>query len=122
MARATKVKKVLIVEDNKYMASCLRDMVEFFDVSSQAASDGDEAIQLLERSEYSLVIADSRMPKVSGFTLLKYIKRNYPHIPVAIISTRNSRMTQGLVVKDAPDFYLPKPVSSADIERVLSQI
>lgn len=122
MATPTKGGKVLIVDDNEHMAKCLADMVDFFRVPCETVSDGSEAIERLKHEDYSLVIADTRMPKISGFTLLKYIKKNYPETPVAIISTRNSQVTQGMVVKDGPDFYLPKPFKSAEIERILSQV
>jgi CheY-like chemotaxis protein len=115
-------KKVLIVDDNENMAKCLADMVDVFEIPCQTAADGNEAIELLKKNKFSLIIADTNMPKVSGFTLLKYIKKNYPKIPVAIISTRNSEVTQGMVVRDKPDFYLPKPFTMADIETLLKRI
>jgi CheY-like chemotaxis protein len=122
MLTKKRIKKVLIVDDNEDMARCLADMVDFFGIPSQTACDGNEAIELLKKSDFSLIIADSIMPKVSGFTLLKYVKKYYPKIPVAIISTRDSEVTQGMVVRDKPDFYLPKPFTTANIETLLRQI
>lgn len=122
MLTKKKAKTALIVDDNENMAKCLADMVDVFGIECQTASDGNEAIELLKKNEFSLIIADSNMPKVSGFTLLKYIKKNYPKIPVAIISTRDSEVTQGMVVRDKPDFYLPKPFTTADIEKLLKKI
>ncbi len=122
MSIRTKVKKVLIVDDNEQMARCLADMVNFFSVSCDTASDGKEAVQCLQDNRYSLVIADTHMPDVSGFRLLKHIRKNHPGLPVALISTRNSQMTQGMVVKNGPDFYLPKPFKSSDIQDLLKQL
>jgi CheY-like chemotaxis protein len=115
----TKLKKILIVDDNQFMARCLAEMADIFGIVSEIASDGDEAIEMLKRGSYSLVIADTNMPKISGFTLMKHIRDNYPHIKVAIMSTMNSETTQGMVVRDMPDFYLPKPFKTADIEKLL---
>jgi CheY-like chemotaxis protein len=118
----TKVKKVLVVEDNEQMAKCLADMVDFFQVSCETVGNGNEAIRRLRQERFSLVIADTHMPGVSGFKLLKHIRKTYPGIAVALISTRNSLMTQGMVVRDGPDFYLPKPFKSVDIQKLLEQL
>ena len=118
----TKTKKILIVDDNQPMARCLAEMVDIFGIPCEIAADGDEAIEKLKRNSYSLIIADTNMPKVSGFTLLKYIRKNHPDMKVAIMSTMNSETTQGMVVRDMPDFYLPKPFKTADIEALLSEM
>ena len=118
----TKSKKILIVDDNQSMAKCLAEMVDIFGIPSEIASDGDEAIEMLESETYTLIITDTKMPKISGFTLLKHIRKNYPNTKVAIMSTMNSDTTQGMVVRDMPDFYLPKPFKTADIEDLLAEL
>ena len=118
----TKTKNVLVVDDNANMAKCLADMVEIYGLPCVTANDGDEAIKLIKSEKFSLIIADTNMPKISGFSLLKYVKKNFPKIPVALISTRNSEMTQDVVVKYKPDYYLAKPFKTSDIENLLSQI
>lgn len=118
----TKPRRVLVVDDNEPMANCLAEMVDIYGVPCDTAKDGEEAIERLKRDNYALIIADSNMPRISGFTLLKYVRKYYPHLKVAIISTRNSEVTQGMVVRDMPDFYLPKPFKTRDIEELLTQI
>ncbi|MBD3217773.1 MAG: response regulator [candidate division Zixibacteria bacterium] len=122
MRTRTKSKKILIVDDNQSMANCLAEMVDIFGIPSEIASDGDEAMEMLKSESYFLIIADTNMPKISGFTLLKHIRKNYPNTKVAIMSTMNSDTTQGMVVRDMPDFYLPKPFKTADIEDLLAEL
>ncbi|HEQ99176.1 MAG TPA: response regulator [candidate division Zixibacteria bacterium] len=122
MKTKTKTKKILIVDDNQSMARCLAEMLDVFEAPCEIAADGDKAIEMLRHNSYSLVIADTNMPRVSGFSLLKYIRKSHPNLQVAIMSTMNSENTQGMVLKDMPDFYLPKPFKTADIEDLLSQI
>ena len=113
---------VLVVDDNDDLAKCLADMVEVFGLECVRVSDGHQAIEELAKSEFSLVITDTQIPRMSGFTLLKHIRKNYPGTPVAVMSTRNSDMTKGIVVKDRVDYYLPKPFKLADIEKLLKSI
>jgi CheY-like chemotaxis protein len=121
MSRA-KATKVLIVDDNRNSALCMSEMIDALGFQCDVANDGQEAIERLNEGEYDLVIADTQMPKVSGIALLKFIRKNYPHIIVAIISTRDSEFTQNIVTKSKPDFYLPKPVSVAYLEDIISQL
>jgi CheY-like chemotaxis protein len=116
------VGRVLIVDDNQDMAKCLADMAEEFDVQCDTVSDGEKAVELLGAEKYRLVIADTQMPGMSGFSLLRHIKEKYPDLPVALISTRNSEMTKGLVVQSRADYYLPKPFTTSDIGELLEQI
>ncbi len=122
MSWKVKVGRVLIVDDNQDMAKCLADMVEEFDVQCDTVSDGEKAVEQLGVENYQLVIADTQMPGMSGFSLLKYIKENYPDLQVALISTRNSEVTKGLVVLSRVDYYLPKPFTTSDIGELLSQV
>jgi len=117
-----KKKTVLVVDDNENMAKCLSEMIEIFGLSCVSVNNGEEALRLLETEKFSLIIADSNMPKVSGLTLLKKVKKNYPDIQIAIMSTRNSEMTQNVVFKYKPDFYLTKPFKTSDIEQLLYKI
>lgn len=114
--------KVLIVDSNQNMASAIADIVDEFSVRCEIVTNGEEAIKRLSEEKYILVIADTHLPEMSGFSLFKHIKANYPRVPVALISSRNSELTHGLIVKDQPDFYLPKPCSTSDIGEILSQV
>jgi two-component system nitrogen regulation response regulator GlnG len=122
MSRKARVEKVLVVDDNRDMARCLADMIGEFEVSCDTASDGEEAVKLLGTENYQLIIADTQLPGMSGFSLLKHVKENYPELPVAVMSTRNSEVTKGMVVQSRADFYLPKPFTTSDIGDLLSRL
>jgi len=111
--------RILIVDDNRDIGACIADMLGWFEVECEMVSGGEEAIDLLGKNEYCLVIADTQMPRVSGFDLLKHIKKNYPETQVAMISSRNSDMTQGLIVKSDADFYIPKPITLSDVKKLI---
>ena len=121
MTKKADSSKILIVEDNVRAADSLRQMINLFDLKTEIASDGGEAMKLLKENEYFLVIADTHIPGVSGFELLKHIKKHYPQTQVAVISTGDSVSTHGMVVTNRADFYLPKPIKVSDLQDVLSR-
>jgi len=122
MSSKTKTNKVLIVDANLNMANCLADMVDEFSVRCDIVTDGEEAIKRLARDKYILVIADTHLPKISGFSLSKHIKAHHPEVLVALISSRNSESTHGIIMKNKPDFFLPKPCTTSDIGELLSHV
>ncbi len=120
--RSKREKTVLVVDDNKHMATCLAEMIDILGVKCDVAFDGEEAMKMLEKKTYALVIADSNMPNISGFSILKHIKNNIPGTMVAIISTRDSETTQGIATRGKADYYLAKPFKTEDIENLLTEL
>lgn len=101
MADATK-KKVLIVDDDSFLAGIYATKldIEGFDVVS--AKDGEEGLKALEKGLPDLILLDVLMPKLDGFETLKRIKQ----IPGA---------------KDIPVIMLTNLGQKEDIEKGLEQ-
>lgn len=112
-------RRVLIVDDNPNMSNLLADMLEVFDFSSRRASDGEEALTLLNQQDFGLLITDLRMPKMSGLELLKTVKDKYPRLPVVVISGYSTEATESELLTAGADGFLNKPFRMNDIESVL---
>jgi CheY-like chemotaxis protein len=115
-------KKVLIVDDFGETAKILVEMFDHLQVQTDSAENPEQAFLKLTEHEYRLVIADSRMPKVNGISLLKQIRQSSPNTKIALMSTFNSANTQKLVQVDGIDYYLPKPVKLQHLEKMLSDL
>lgn len=115
-------KSILIVDDNPNMSSLLVEMLEVYDYKSVRASDGSEALEKLEKGNFSLMITDMRMPNMSGLELLEKVKEKYPKLPVVLISgySVNSKDSGSTNVK--PDGFLAKPFMMSDIEQLLNSL
>ena len=68
------------------------------------ASEGNEAIRILREQEIHLVLTDIMMPGLDGISLMKYVKKTYPQIPVITITAHPEEITD---LK--PDALLAKP-------------
>ncbi len=83
-------KKILIVDDSKYMQRYLRDLIasdDRFEVSG-TAGDPYEAVKIIAQEAPDLITLDIEMPRMSGLAFLKKIMRQHP-IPVIIITSQN---------------------------------
>ena len=113
---------ILIVDDNPNMSSLLSEMLEVFDYRSQRASDGNEALTLLERERFSMVITDMRMPNMTGLELLQQVKSKYPKLPVVLISGYSVADLDSTASDLKPDGFLAKPFMMSDIEELLNSL
>lgn len=79
----------------------------------KGASDGEKAIDILKEFNPNLIILDILMPKMDGFQLLRYLKSNpsYSHIPVIMLTVKNTPLDLDKGITEGVDFYLPKPFS-----------
>jgi CheY-like chemotaxis protein len=115
-------KPVLIVDDNPNMSSLLSDMLEVFDYPSVRASDGQQALNELDKQDFAMIITDMRMPNMTGLELLRQAKNKHPKLPVVLISgysvTEFESDTEGL----KPDGFLAKPFMMSDIEKLLNTL
>ncbi|MBU1317715.1 MAG: response regulator [candidate division Zixibacteria bacterium] len=113
--------QVLIVDDNPNMSALLSDMLDVFDFSSEQAVGGVQALEMLSKGEFSMVITDLRMPEMSGSQLLQTIKEKYPGLPVIVISGYNLAEEEDTMLAELADEFINKPFRMDDIERVLQK-
>ena len=75
------------------------------------AESGFEALRLLPRGPWDLVITDINMPDINGLELLSFIRKSEQHrgVPVLLISTQSSERDRERGLKLGADGYLAKP-------------
>jgi DNA-binding NtrC family response regulator len=112
-------KKVLIVDDDKVIIRIITNAFkEHPELDVMTASDGKQAIDLLNSEEIDLVLTDLYMPIVNGLQLLGYISKNKPGIPAMVLTGHGSKELEARI-KALGDFqYYEKPM---DVN-VLSEI
>ncbi|SEJ41079.1 Hpt domain-containing protein [Cyclobacterium xiamenense] len=110
-----KNKKVLIVDDNALNRRVFENVIGhnyFFD----SASDGVEAIELLKRNNYDIVLMDIQMPKLDGISCLKIIREeDITNIPVIAISAYSNQGDRDYFLSTGFDDFIAKPVKPKDL-------
>ena len=74
MLTMRKGEKVLVVEENPLIANAIEAAGDRFPVTLDRASDGWQAIELLETEQYAAIVIDSDMPRHSGFGVITYLR------------------------------------------------
>ena len=90
MTDTTKNKfKILITEDEKSYSRALVLKLEKNGFTALSAADGEEALTLLSKEKFDLLILDLIMPKLNGFEVLEELKKRNINIPVIVLSNLN---------------------------------
>ena len=117
--------RTLIVDDEplmrQYLGEHLSDICPEFCVTG-IACDGLEAVELLQKQSFDLVITDIKMPEMDGLNLAKHIFDSELGAKVIIISGYNEFEYARLAIKYGVSDYLLKPLSDEDIYETLSKI
>ncbi len=107
------MQRILIVEDSGTMRSLIASTLEELGepVKVDEAENGFEALRLLPRVPYDLILTDINMPDINGLELVSFVKRDerYAGIPLVIVSTESSERDRDKGLELGADAYLVKP-------------
>jgi len=117
------VQSILIVEDSATMRSLIASALEHVGVPVKIdeAESGFEALRLLPRRRYDLIVTDINMPDINGLELVSFVKRNdaYRDIPLIIISTEGSERDREKGLGLGAEAYLVKPFEPEDLLQIV---
>ncbi|MFW6338900.1 MAG: sigma-54-dependent transcriptional regulator [Alkalispirochaetaceae bacterium] len=102
---------ILIVDDEKNIREGLGKALELDGYNVLLAVDGQEGLEMIEDEEIDLVIADLRMPRLSGEELLRRVVNSYPTVPVIILTGHGTIETAVQAMRDGAYDFLTKPVN-----------
>ena len=101
---------ILVVEDNEEMKDFIaREINSAYNVVT--AQDGEEALVTLKNTSIQLIVSDIMMPVMDGLTMLRIIKTEpeYSHIPVILLTARNTVQSRLEGLEYGADAYIEKP-------------
>ncbi len=107
------VKKILIVDDEKDIASSVKLLVDKLGYESKTVNDGESALEILKKEKFDLVLLDILMPEMSGREVLEKIratskkkKKKVAFLSVVQLSTTGKSSVEKL----KPVAYFQKPI------------
>jgi class 3 adenylate cyclase len=106
---------ILVVDDSEDIRRLISIYLQLQGHQVREARNGREALHLLERHTFDLVLLDMMMPEVTGQEVLEFIK-NSPallHLPVVVISAANELRTVVQCIELGAEDFLPKPFEPA---------
>ncbi len=106
---------LLIIDDEKNYLLVLQAMLEDEGYKVTTLNDPETALPFLEESEVDVVVTDMKMPRISGREILEKVKKNWPHIPVLIMTAFGSIESAVEVMKYGAFDYITKPFANDEL-------
>ena len=106
---------LLVLDDEKNYLLVLEALLTDAGYTVTALNDPETGLAFLEESEVDVIITDMKMPKITGREVLEQVKKNWPHIPVLIMTAFGSIESAVEVMKYGAFDYITKPFSNDEL-------
>ncbi len=114
--------KVLLVDDDAQVVQVTGELLTNLGYEVKGVISPLEALSLVNKEEYDLVITDLSMPEINGVDLAEKIKLVQPNIPIILFSGYSEQFSKNAAHNAGIDAYCIKPVSLREISRVIRQV
>jgi len=107
--------RVLVIEDDKKIASFIKNGLKQAGFAVDQAFDGEEGLDLALREPYDVAVVDIMLPLLDGLSLIEELRKNKINIPVIILSAKRSVDDRVKGLEAGGDDYLTKPFSFSEL-------
>ena len=107
---------ILVVEDDKNLRKLITTYLQRNKYNTYEATNGEEALNVLDQSYIDLIVSDIMMPKMDGYELIKSLREAKYDVPILIITAKSEieDKKEGFLL--GADDYMVKPVELAELE------
>jgi hypothetical protein len=114
--------RVLVVDDYEMNRMLIGELLSYhYGITADFANNGEEAVAMVHKNTYNLVLMDVNMPVMDGIQATKLIRKEHPALPIIAL-------TANVMEGDAEEFtaqgmndYLAKPLDYDELHRVLTR-
>ena len=111
--------RVLVVDDEPALREALQSSLEFEGYRVGLASDGQAALEAIDREPYELVLLDVMMPRLDGLTACRRLRAAGNHLPVLMLTARDAVGDRVSGLDAGADDYLVKPF---ELDELLARV
>ena len=113
--------RILIVDDEETIRLALRKFLRSRGYEVEIAGSGDQALDVLDRDEFSLMLCDVRMPGMTGVQVVPLAMEKDPNLGIIMLTAVNDAATATEVLSHGASDYLMKPVELADLQQAVDR-
>jgi response regulator RpfG family c-di-GMP phosphodiesterase len=115
------VTRILIVDDEETIRLALRKFLRSRGYEVEVAGSGDQAMQILDRESFSLMLCDVRMPGMTGVQVVPQARKKDQDLAIIMLTAVNDAATATEVLASGATDYLMKPVELADLQQAVDR-
>ncbi len=117
--------KILVVDDMASMRHVMLHMLKSIGYEqNDEAANGKQALQLLRKKKYDLLITDYHMPQINGIQLLKYIRKEkeLSSLPVLMVTCEDQKKEIESIIAAKVNGFIIKPFNTNTLNKQLNWI
>lgn len=107
--------RILMVEDEKYIAEAIAQVLKKNNYSVDLVYDGEDGLDFGLSDIYDIIILDIMLPKMNGIDILKELRRNAIETPVILLTARGETQDKVCGLDSGADDYLAKPFHTDEL-------
>lgn len=117
--------RVLVVDDNQINREIAQEIIAFYDIESDGAASGQEAINMLKMKEYDLVFMDHMMPDMDGVETMRAIRmlpeKRYQSLPIIALTANATENAKQMFLQLGFNGFLSKPIDIKKLNGILEK-
>lgn len=114
--------EILLVDDDPSIIALMEDFFETREISFRTATNGLEAMELLEQSPATILITDLLMPKMDGMELVRKVKQHWPETDIIVMTGYTKEYRYVDVIKNGASDFIQKPFNLDELEAKLQRV
>ena len=111
--------RVLVVDDDAEMRTLLRRTLEFDGHQVTERDRGTHVLAALREVPVDLIILDKEMPGMTGFDLLPLVRREFPEVPILLVTAFGGQRVELSAIRLGATSYLEKPFRLSELREAV---
>ena len=112
----------LLVEDDELVLRSIQSLLERHQIRVVTATDGQQALDLVDRTDFDIVLLDLMLPEVNGFQFLRALRHtDQEELPVVVVTSRTDPVNHFWARRLGAVEYIEKPVDSEYLMEVVDR-
>ena len=115
--------RVLYVEDDPMNRSVVKDMLSVVGANMTEAAEAEAGLQLIDSSDYDIILMDLRMPGMDGLTAIEHIRARIDYkaqLPIIVVTADTSADLRERCVAKGADEVILKPIAMAKLLKTMT--
>jgi len=109
-------KRILVVDDEPKICHLIKQLLEKEGYLADASSSGMEALQMMKKQNYQILLTDLKMPEIDGLELIRKVKKEYPDIRTIMITAYATVKAAVQSLRYGVDDFITKPFNIFELK------